>query len=79
MLKVLLLSLSSQYTVDGQYIPSLFIEPEVRHDKTSYNERKIWGKHFASYQDLFSNLYKMYQLFRIGHCLEILFFALTWR
>ena len=43
------------------------------------NERIIWGKHFASYQDLFSNLYKMYQLFRIGHCLEILFFALTWR
>ena len=36
MLKVLLLSLSRQYTVDGQYIPSLFIEPEVRHDKTSY-------------------------------------------
>ena len=32
----LLLSLSRQYTVDGQYIPSLFIEPEVRHDKTSY-------------------------------------------
>ena len=37
MLKALLLSLSRQYTVDGQYIPSLFIEPEVRHDKTSYN------------------------------------------
>ena len=37
MLKVLLLSLSRQYTVDGQYIPSLFIEPEVRHDKTSYH------------------------------------------
>ena len=37
MLKVLLLSLSRQYTVDGQYIPSLFIEPEVRHDKTSYS------------------------------------------
>ena len=36
MLKILLLSLSGQYTVDGQYIPSLFIEPEVRHDKTSY-------------------------------------------
>ena len=36
MLKILLLSLSTQYTVDGQYIPSLFIEPEVRHDKTSY-------------------------------------------
>ena len=36
MLKILLLSLSRQYTVDGQYIPSLFIEPEVRHDKTSY-------------------------------------------
>ena len=32
------------------------------------NERTIWAKHFASYQDLFSNLYKMYQLFRIGHC-----------
>ena len=39
MLKILLLSLSRQYTVDGQYIPSLFIEPEVRHDKTSYRER----------------------------------------
>ena len=40
------------------------------------NERIIWGKHFASYyQDLFSNLYNMYQSFRIGHCLEILFFA----
>ena len=37
MLKILLLSLSRQYTVDGQYIPSLFIEPEVRHDKTSYS------------------------------------------
>ena len=36
MFKILLLSLSTQYTVDGQYIPSLFIEPEVRHDKTSY-------------------------------------------
>ena len=36
MLKMLPLSLSRQYTVDGQYIPSLFIEPEVRHDKTSY-------------------------------------------
>ena len=36
MLKILLLSLSRQYTIDGQYIPSLFIEPEVRHDKTSY-------------------------------------------
>ena len=36
MLKILLLSLSRQYTVDGQYIPRLFIEPEVRHDKTSY-------------------------------------------
>ena len=36
MLKILLLSLSKQYTVDGQYIPSLFIEPEVRHNKTSY-------------------------------------------
>ena len=36
MLKILLLPLSTQYTVDGQYIPSLFIEPEVRHDKTSY-------------------------------------------
>ena len=22
--------------VDGQYIPNLFIAPEVRHDKTSY-------------------------------------------
>ena len=43
------------------------------------NERIIWGTHLASHQDLFSNLYKMYQLFRIGHCLEILFFALTWR
>ena len=39
MLKVLLLSLSRQYTVDSQYIPSLFIEPEVRHDKTSYIEK----------------------------------------
>ena len=37
------------------------------------NERIIWGKHFASYQDLFANLYKMYQLFGIGNCLEILF------
>ena len=36
MLKILLLSLSRQYTVDGQFIPSLFIEPEVRHNKTSY-------------------------------------------
>ena len=36
MLNILLLSLSRHYTVDGQYIPSLFIEPEVRHDKTSY-------------------------------------------
>ena len=36
----LLLSLSRQYTVDGQYIPSLFIEPEVRHDKTSYTLQK---------------------------------------
>ena len=36
MLKMLPLSLSRQYTVDGQFIPSLFIEPEVRHDKTSY-------------------------------------------
>ena len=41
MLKVLLLSLSRQYTVDGQYIPSLFIEPEVRHDKTSYRKMTI--------------------------------------
>ena len=37
------------------------------------NERIIWGKHFTSYQDLFTNLYKMYQLFGIGNCLEILF------
>ena len=37
-MKSLLLSLSRQYTVDGQYIPSLFIEPEVRHDKTSYTQ-----------------------------------------
>ena len=36
MLNILLLSLSRHYTVDGQYIPSLFIEPEVRHNKTSY-------------------------------------------
>ena len=36
MLKILLLSLSTQYTVDGHYIPSLFIEPEVCHNKTSY-------------------------------------------
>ena len=44
MLKVLLLSLSRQYTVDGQYIPSLFIEPEVRHDKTSYFLPSVfWG------------------------------------
>ena len=53
MLKVLLLSPSRQYTVDGQYIPSLFIEPEVRHDKAYYwshtalvwvslNEAKVW-------------------------------------
>ena len=41
MLKILLLSLSTQYTVDGQYIPSLFIEPEVRHDKTSYNTYQV--------------------------------------
>ena len=41
MLKILLLSLSRQYTVDGQCIPSLFIEPEVRHDKTSYNRRHL--------------------------------------
>ena len=41
MLKILLLSLSRQYTVDGQYIPSLFIEPEVRHDKTSYIEMSL--------------------------------------
>ena len=41
MLKVLLLSLSRQYTVDGQYIPSLFIEPEVRHDKTSYRDEGV--------------------------------------
>ena len=34
--EILLLSLSTQFTVDGQYIPSLFIELEVRHDKTSY-------------------------------------------
>ena len=38
MFKILLLSLSTQYTVDGQYIPSLFIEPKVRHDKTSYTQ-----------------------------------------
>ena len=37
------------------------------------NECIIWGKHFAGYQDLFTNLYKMYQLFGIGNCLEILF------
>ena len=41
MLKILLLSLSRQYTVDGQYIPSLFIEPEVRHDKTSYTSLEL--------------------------------------
>ena len=44
MLKVLLLSLSRQYTVDGQYIPSLFIEPEVRHDKTSYKHFHLEAK-----------------------------------
>ena len=43
MLKVLLLSLSRQYTVDGQYIPSLFIEPEVRHDKTSYYKTRLFN------------------------------------
>ena len=31
-----MLSLSRQYTLDGQYIPNLFIAPEVRHDKSSY-------------------------------------------
>ena len=41
MLKILLLSLSRQYTVYGQYIPSLFIEPEVRHDKTSYKMSSV--------------------------------------
>ena len=45
MLKILLLSLSTQYTVDGQYIPSLFIEPEVRQDKTSYSKAfNLWHK-----------------------------------
>ena len=46
MLKILLLSLSRQYTVDGQYIPSLFIEPEVRHDKTSYINISVVGNNF---------------------------------
>ena len=27
--------------VDGQYIPNLFIAPEVRHDKTSYTTAHI--------------------------------------
>ena len=27
--------------VDGQYIPNLFIAPEVRHDKTSYTVVEI--------------------------------------
>ena len=44
MLKILLLSLSTQYTVDGQYIPSLFIEPEVRHDKTSYTFSMLFSR-----------------------------------
>ena len=38
--------LSTQNTVDGQYIPSLFIEPEVRHDKTSYSTTRT---HFFCY------------------------------
>ena len=45
MLKILLLSISTPYTVDGQYIPSLFIEPEVRHDKTSYNVLEFFEPH----------------------------------
>ena len=35
-MKILLLSLSRQYTLDGQYIPNLFIAPEMRHNKSSY-------------------------------------------
>ena len=45
MLNILLLSLSTQYTVDGQYIPSLFIEPEVRHNKTSGESYKPRGRY----------------------------------
>ena len=28
-------------TVDGQYIPNLFIEPEVCHDKSSYWLKRV--------------------------------------
>ena len=45
----------------------------ITYEKLWKNERIIWGKHFTSYQDLFTNLYKMYQLFGTGNCLEILF------
>ena len=52
MLKILLLSLSRQYTVDGQYIPSLFIEPEVRHDKTSYLHWKVLARKWSNIYDM---------------------------
>ena len=57
MLKILLLSLSRQYTVDGQYIPSLFIEPDVRHDKPSYKGFKL-SSHVESlmYSGILRNL-----------------------
>ena len=48
--------------VDGQYIPNLFIAPEVRHDKTSYSPGKkelfraslyVWYlQYWALYDDL---------------------------
>ena len=62
--------------VNSKYITALSL---VCKNIIFNKERIIWGKHFASYQDLFSYLYKMYQLFKIGHCLEIRSFALTWR
>ena len=64
MLKVLLFSLSRQYTVDGQYIQILFIEPEVRHDKTSYmlktvvEENRIYSHTNCSFK--FINTVKFY-------------------
>ena len=76
MLKVLLLSLSRQYTVDGQYIPSLFIEPEVRHDKTSYILWECLTVHQISIFNQFIMLAADHSYFQMGNLWPVIQYGL---
>ena len=84
MLKILLLSLSRQHTVDGQYIPSLFIEPEVRHDKTSYIVRIVLyigcsGPVIGSSTAYILNIFKPMTTGTMPSTTQILYTATKWR